>query len=185
MFAVLGLVALGGGLIKQQEATAKLREEAPTNPKGLMSAADTPKKESADHQLMQKESKLAGLDPTSTDPVPKEKEIKEVGPVEIDFSPLDGQKSTPDTLITFIVEEKGKQTYEQSFSTTKILQSVEMVDSFCRHLPRAGFDLEKLDGGKLAVKKFKKSDQFTLRIEVTGLPKDSPVPIVKPIEKTK
>jgi RNA polymerase sigma factor (sigma-70 family) len=184
LFAVLGLVAIGGALIKQQEVTAQLRQEA-TDQKGLISAVETPNEESADQWLMLKESRLAGLDPTSADPVPKEKEVKEVGPVEIDFSPLDGQKSTPDTLITFIVEEKGKQTYYQSFSTTKILQSVEMVDSFCLHLPRAGFELQKLDGGKLAVKKFKESDQFTLRIEVTGLPKDAPVPIVKPIEKTK
>ena len=44
-------------------------------------------------------------------PIPKS---KEVGPVEIDFSPLDGQKS-PDFGFLVKVEQNGKQVFAQTF----------------------------------------------------------------------
>lgn len=60
------------------------------------------------------------------------------------------------------------------------------MDDMCRAvsdtLRRADFEVQVRGGGKLTVTKFKSSDRFTLRVEVTGLPKDAPMPKIKRIE---
>lgn len=123
---------------------------------------------------------LLGLVAMNAQSAPRPKD-QPVGPVRIDFTPLDGQRA-PDFMLAVKVEQDGKPVYYQAFEVSGPAQPGQMAQSMGDALKRAEFQAEA-SGGMLAVTGYKGNGRFTLSLEVTGLPKDAPKAVVERIEK--